>query len=334
MTNTNIVFRTKFEKVVNEQNKEVLQKAFESFCSMASGKAIWLLWRLGITSNSVKDGVDAAPKYASEFLTHFGLDSELIQLENLDLLRSELRYQYEQKNPNFLAINAWDETCQSAYEDLKKKTDSIVAYVMYIRCVERVYIYGVENVLRLLGAREENKYFGGIRSLNFSWHEANYLKPYHEQIYKLFEALYEHQVQAGAITRFVKLTAEDSAKTEIQTVEDESAVVEAEEVKENITVSEEAVVETEEHQEASTTIESSTESASETKEEETETKEQSYVPLTVEVILENQEIFREFLNSDMNALLKIGKLGLDLNEVMAKKEKISALLDAIKSFGE
>lgn len=329
MTNTNITFRTKFEKIVNDDNREALQKAFQQFCNLETDKAIYLLWRLGITSNSVKDGTDATLMYAAQFLTNFGLDTEAIELENLDLLRSELRYQYEQKNLNFLQLNTWDETCQSAYDELKKKTDSIVAYVMYIRCVERVYIYGVENVLRLLGAGEENKYFGGIRSLNFKWHEANYLKPYHEQIYKLLKAMHEYRKKDEA-EKEKNCTFTKHTDVLIEEVGDEATLEEAQKVEAEL-----VVTETEKHQEGATISEElPAESATETRDDELEIKEQSYVALTVEVILENQEIFREFLNSDMNALLKIGKLGLDLNEVMAKKEKISALLDAIKSFGE
>ena len=60
-----------------------------------------------------------------------------------------------------------------------------------------------------------------------------------------------------------------------------------------------------------------------------------FKPLTPEGILENKDVFASFVeSSDMNILLQIGKLGFDLNKVIAKKDAIIKLFEAAKALND
>lgn len=59
----------------------------------------------------------------------------------------------------------------------------------------------------------------------------------------------------------------------------------------------------------------------------------SFKPLTSVEILNNRDIFASFVK-DFNVLVDIGKLGFDLNEVIAKKEAIVQLLNADKALSK
>ena len=335
---TNMVFRSKFEKVVTDANREALMSAFQQFCKFTPDNAIKQLWRMGYTSKAYNtalengaEAIEALKPYITETLSVLGLNDEQFPLESMDLLRNELRFQYEQKVPNFLEAKMDDAACETAYEMLKNQTDSIIANVVYNHCIERIYITGVERVLFLLNSDEEKNSFGGIRSLHFSKVESNYLKPFHKQIHELLKAMYDHKVQTevarGTQNPFEKLAGmfEEEVSEEYQ--DEEPLVTETETVATPVT--EEVDAPTKILAEEVVTV---SEDVSESNAEEERSQEKAYMPLTPEVIFAQKYLFQAFVNSDMNALVEIGRLGLDLNEVMAKKEKISDLIAVIEAF--
>jgi len=61
----------------------------------------------------------------------------------------------------------------------------------------------------------------------------------------------------------------------------------------------------------------------------------NFMDLTPEKILAHKDSFESFMETyDLDNLILIGKLGFDLNAVMAKKELISNFLKAVKALNE
>lgn len=183
--NTNFKFRTKFKKLLNDENYSAITSAFEKFCSLDSVDAIEILWRMTYSKDK-----------ALEEVYKLGLDSKIISPENVLALRNELRYQYEQLvQPEFLQFyRDSGETIENAFLELKECTDGIVASIVYESC-DLMLCISDEDIARTLGLLEhpkENYYFGGIRSMNFNMEEAEYLKPYHIEIHNLLEAMNNH----------------------------------------------------------------------------------------------------------------------------------------------
>ena len=110
MTNTknintesiSFTFRSKFEKLLNDENRPIITAAFEKFFKLRPDSARNLLWRLTFNDDT-----------ASAVLIELGLNAEIIPLEKISTLRNELRSQYEQQRPNFLGVDVRSE-CQEA----------------------------------------------------------------------------------------------------------------------------------------------------------------------------------------------------------------------------
>lgn len=293
--NSEIKFRTKFD-IVTDENRSEINFVFREFFKETPEDAYDVLWELTY-------GSERALKEAKEL----GIPNEKIQL-----FRNELRYQYEQRNE--LPTPWLFGKVSDAFEELKKKSDEIVAYIVHQKIVEALYIEDFDRTLFLLSNAEENNYFGGFRSLRFSKEEATYLKPFHAEIGKLAKAMYEEK--AGA----KELVEETQTETELK--------VEEAETSETVMAEPEAKADSEEK--LSETVEFVVEEAFEEIKEphEEEEAEYPYKPLTVYDILLNEEMFAEFVyDNDLNALAKIATLGVDLNEVFERRSEILTILN-------
>lgn len=180
-TKTHFKFRTKFAKLVNNENSSAITNAFQKFChEYDEYDASALLWGLTILSDSSLENA----------LNCLGLDCNIISRENIQLLRNELRSQYKHFHPDFFAPKLSD-ACQTAFTELHQHSDIIVANIVYETCEKilsskDVSPFEISRIKHLLSADKETMYFGGIRSLGFDYLEAVCLKPYHEAIYNLF----------------------------------------------------------------------------------------------------------------------------------------------------
>ena len=179
--NTNFNFRTKFKKLLNDDNYSKVETGFNNFCSLESEKALDILWHFTYISDVYLIGV-----------SNLGMPTELLFEENLSLTRNELRHQYEKKiNCNFLSVDIPEE-CEEAFEELVKKTDTITAKVIFERCKPYFHMREADmsRILYLLKSDKENLCFGGIRNFDFDMDEADYLKPYHMEIHNMLEKIY------------------------------------------------------------------------------------------------------------------------------------------------
>lgn len=287
-------FRSKFEKIVTDENRSIITAAFQKFCSFTSDSARDFLWRLSYDTDD-----------ASIALSELDLTPEIISYEKISCLRNELRYQYEKLvRPNFLDVEIHEE-CQEAYTALVNHTDVIVANIVFEHCKSRQYtdVEYMSRLLFLLKSDKENNHFGGIRSLHFSLEAAAYLKQFHIQIHDLMKAMYDHyQAQCGPSPKNCPFEGLDAL------VEDAGMDLPFE-FKDPSEKKVSSVIQEEQPVQVSS----------------------GFKPLTSDEVLAHKDVFASFLEgNDMNMLLGIAQFGFDLNMVMAKKRAIANLLEAIK----
>lgn len=182
--NFTITFRTKFEKLLNDENRPVVLATFKQFCNLDSKTTIArdVLWDLTYSESS-----------ALRALNQLCLNPAIISAENTLKLRDELRYQYEKLHIGYLTSYIPEEYA-SAFNALSKKTDTIIASVIYDATMYYFRFGDVNRTLFLLNSDKENFFFGGIRELGFSAVEADYLKPYHMQIHDFIKAIYDFNI--------------------------------------------------------------------------------------------------------------------------------------------
>ena len=188
---TKIKFRSKFTKVIqhSDTDEEVLRKAFEEFLKYGDTFALDLLWRLTFENHSPG-------------LWLIGLDPQSISDEVHEVLRNELRYQYTQKNTDFLSYDKIPYELAETFSALSNHSDTIVAHAVYHKCLDCVRdnvakkdFLQLRRIAHLLSSYKENNFFGGFRSLGFQHDEAFYLKPYREQISKLFDLMVHDHIK-------------------------------------------------------------------------------------------------------------------------------------------
>lgn len=292
----NFMFRTKFEKLLNQENRRNITAVFEKFCRFDPRTAHDFLWRLTY---------DLDIAYSA--LEEIGVESGNFLFERIPVLRNELRFQYEKINHEFFTVAVYED-CKESFENLEDHTDPIVAKVVYEHCMKWCSIKEscMDRILYLLKSDKENNYFGGIRSLGFNMDEANYLKEFHLYIYHILRDLYEHSEQER------KRLLEEQEEQEKHYLpyymeyrdEDETSRPQQEE-QEN-------------------------EEQEEQEDEELDYMNSEFELLTPEIILKHKEIFKAFVSSnDRNILVEIAKLGLDLNQVIDKEQEIKEFLGAI-----
>ena len=309
----NFEFRNKFAKLLNEENREEVTAAFEYFCKYSRKDAKNCLWELSYSDES-----------AEAVLEEELALSEFIALENVPALRNELRYQYQERDAEFLSVSL-QEDCQKAFDELKNYAGILVAYVVHCHIAKRVQITeGLERILYLLKGEKEENYFGGIRSLSFSVAEATYLKQFHIQIAKLFDVM---QSQAISENRSLANLDKMIAAAGMQLYPDESN-------EENDAVAPVAEVIAEADAELAESVEATDDKTEEmpieiVKQQVIDFEEEKNTEKTLlnhENILENKELFESFIQN-CNQLIK---LGFDLDEVINKSNKIKTFLDAAK----
>lgn len=287
-TNTNFSFRSKFKRLLNEENLPYFVSAFEKFCAYDKESALNCLWRLTYSK-----------EIAIEEIRKLGVHPQYVPDENIHTFRNELRVQYEKFDTTFLDIDTPEEY-KKEFEELVNQSDIIVANVIFFRCIDALNGAQTDRILRLLKDEKDNNYFGGIRSLCFCKEAAEYLKPFHMQIHNLLEKL--------------RIYFSDY-RVEIPFIDEDEYLAVIDEESSNQTDFEEKVEE--EHPKQIC-----------------DKSELMFKALTPAEILAHQEVFKPFVEEeDMNILLLIGKIGFDLNEVMAKQEKIRNLIWAIEDFG-
>ena len=206
-----------------------------------------------------------------------------------------------------------------------------------------------ERILILLETEEEKNQFGAVKEMGFGYFETSYLKPYYKEIADLFKALMEEKKQetvadkplAGLADMLrdkginlpemqadVKSAVEDPGKANIcKSVEQADEVPMPEEQqpaeesgKENVCVNDKQTYKGPMPEEA----------PHETSVQNAKSQLPDFKNLTVHEIVEHIEVFTSFANGDMNALLELGKLGYDLNQVTAKQGVIWDLLRGIE----
>lgn len=180
---TNFDFRTKFRKLLTEENYSVITSTFETFCNLTAERAYSVLWNMTYS-----------PQKGFEELSSLGLNPDSISEKDILSFRNELRFQYQILNPHFLKRPVPVE-CQEAFQNLVNITDPIVSNIIYTNCYLS-FDYPTQNfdrILYLLNSENENNYFGGIRSLGFNIEEADYLKPFHIEIHNLLAELIKYK---------------------------------------------------------------------------------------------------------------------------------------------
>lgn len=291
--NTNFKFRTKFKKLLNEENSAAIMSAFEKFCSLDSADAHEVLWKMTYSSET-----------ALVELYKLGLDCKTFPSEKTLNLRNELRYQYEEMGYDFMDdFLKDDEKINNAFLNLKTNTDRIVAIAVYAACVRVLNNpkYNIDRILGLLKHSEENYYFGGIRSMSFDMEETEYLKPYHIEIYNLLEAM----------SNFIPFYSEEEETENVVKAEETETFEEARGESKQIEEEPKEFFQESEDVEVTTVI---------------------FKTVTPEEIIANKEVFKLFAESnDLNMLLPIGNLGFDLNQVMIKKEEIHSFIIAYEA---
>lgn len=271
-------FRTKFKKLLKDENRTEIVSAFNRFCDLNSVEAQDVLWRMTYSQDT-----------ALEEVYKLGLNSAIIPSEDFLLFRNELRYQYESFIQDFLQYDYLkdNEETHNAFEQLKKCSDSIVASIVYDHCDTVWDNHFFERTLFLLKSEHENHYFGGIRSLGFNMEEAKYLKEFHIEIHNLLASMSEFFENDNPLY-----------------VEEEEKVIEGVVSEEKIEILEEKPAETL----------------------------KKFKPVTPENLLIYKDVFDAFTHgNDMNILGDIANLGFDLNEVMAKAEKIKNFIIAAEN---
>jgi len=314
-TFSDIIFRTKFSKHIQcDTEHDVFVSAFQKFLSLDKNSAIEMILQMSYDS-------------CSEVLWKIVLDPESISEEMYAALRSELRHQYEKfhRPSSKDSIHFWAGVSEIAEKekaqlmDLSGQTNIVVAAVVYNNCHNYILRKSLENIERvgfLLSANKEQLHYGGLCELGFAPKESNYLKTFHEQIYNLFNVMFENRKEQK-----VELTQKPFANLEQQIKSagndlpftfgpedtDESPANQTDEIQEEV-LPEEIPVE-----EPTVCI-------------------PTFISITAENVLEQKAVFSAFaINRDMSSLIQLNQLGFDLNQVVAKEEAITKLLKAAEA---
>ena len=290
----NFTYRNKFEKLItSNEERQIFTAAFNNFFGLAPNKACHFLWELTFNAN-----------VARKALQEIGLNSENMSSEMILSIRNELRHQYNQLRPGFLEVSGIPDECQIAFKALKKRTDDIVANVVYHHCTYRLdedELY-MNNLFALLSSDKDNKYFGGISSLYFGRLEADYLKPLHSLIHDLLKEMYAHHQKQTFVSQPL-----NAPFAELDKMLQEKGF----EIPFNLA---ETPAEVQEEIPGKVPADS------------------VFKAITLENILDHKDVFSAFvINHDMNSLSELSNLGFDLNQVVSKEKAIFKLLKAVEA---
>lgn len=306
MKNT-INFRTKFSKFIkSDEEQQLFIRAFEKFLDFTSGMALALLWKLTYNPNQWT-------------LAMIGLSAEDISQDMANVLRNELRYQYQNDHPDFLDIPVPD-SCKAAFEELKNHSDCVVSATVYQRiCRSFPLLTSIEGEINrisyLLNSESENHYYGGIKAIGFDSDEANCLKKYHRHIHNLFVVMVEdYNNTLDVVESHAELPLNDDVTDTsdlpyfVATPSEENGGLET--LQETIKPVEAAHLET---------VESEKEAYDKS----------GFMSLTAENIFAHKELFASFVSECrvVSYLQELHSIGFDLNEIVNKAETISNFIN-------
>lgn len=317
--NTSFEFRTKFLKVVSEEEMDKVKSLFRRFCSLEPKVAMSLLWQLTYAPD--------APITRAEFECQ-DVDIEFISSDSMGVYKGELAHQYRKKFPDFMPMSDIPDETRKAFDSLAGASDFVTAYMVCKRILKKTPNPESSRNYFLLSAEKESYYYGGIRNLGFSSAEAGYLKAYHEHIANMFKAIWDYQVATvQEEIQSAEATTSTMNKTEQPAI---SAVNETEElVAPAMSVHEQSdVFAPAEAEQSETQTSKVEEQANVTKKPENVSR---FTLVTPSSVLENQELFTPFVKGDLSILFKISQKGFDLNEVMARHDKIRKFIEAAMS---
>ena len=305
-----INFRTTFKPLLNDKNRQFIQQAFCEFCKEYASIAFDILWKLTYRDDAV------------DFIYKKGLYPEYIHKDKVIVLRNELRHQYKKVNPDFME-HELPEGCKEALKKLEKETDAITANAVYEQISKRLQLNygGLDRTIFLLKCEQENMYCGGIGDIGFDKYEVEYLKPYHEQIRELFEAMYKRMFGDAEPNR---------PFADLKELLDESGV----EVAPVSWTQAKATPPTWTAYDSQATPEKPNKTQNEvTKDEEENSMTERNV--TVSKILEHQDTFLGLYSHSQSVewMQKLRCCGFDLNEIAEKWDKIQKLLKSANDLG-
>lgn len=318
VANNGFEFRTKFQRLIEGKNRELIEVAFHKFCRFSYLGAINTLWSLTYPGNN--DVIFT--------LVHLGLDFKLIPANKVTVLRNELLYQYSKCNKNFMVLEMTDE-CNEPFTELKKCTDSITAYVVYSRIWERLHssYRDPKRTIFLLECEQENMYCEGLGYIGFMRSEVEYLKPFHGKICKLFKEILSSRI---AKTKFNLPFAELGERL------NEARIELAPEAQ--IQLAESAPVEKTPPTWTAHDSEATPEQANKTQTKVTLVEEENSVKtnsITTSKILENKDAFLG-LYTNQQSIVWLKELilhGFEPNEVVEKWDTIKELLKSANDLG-
>lgn len=181
-------FRNKFVKLIEKSPKLIskLNQVIFLLCLRPEKYVENLLWSLTINPE------DALLKMGLSIGTNYQSENEISE-EMIIPLRNEIRYQYKLKHSSFLEVKGPKEL-QEPFKVLKAEvqSDDLIAKKIWdaaITIVAEKQEFEIDRITYLLSSKKEANVYGGLRTMNFSSQEANFLKDYAQQIVKVVKAL-------------------------------------------------------------------------------------------------------------------------------------------------
>lgn len=137
----------------------------------------------------IKDILVLEEKYRSPHARPLEISPELVTP-----LKNELRFQRKKFHPDFLIVH-YPENCEQPFKKLlDASADPVLTYVACYHCYDISYLSNeqeVERILFLLKSKVKENVFGGIRSLKFSYEQAEYFMKLAPYIANYLESLWQ-----------------------------------------------------------------------------------------------------------------------------------------------
>lgn len=197
MSDIQINFRTKFKNSF-ALHLDLLARIFQSLLTEDATFIVNLLWKMTYDAKNI-----IYDKNYTSLMASFPVDT----VQQMLLIRNELRYQYSIVSPSFLDVPE-NGSIKNSISELSKICDEIVAFIVYKHCKEfsSYTREEIERCIYLLKDPNENYFFGGIRTLSFSPTEADYLKPYASIIGNILKSIYnEFQEEQASKNKEISL---------------------------------------------------------------------------------------------------------------------------------
>lgn len=186
----------------------------DNFCGMTEEKAQRIMLQLKVTparpepeEAETKEGEVAeategegtpeeekpafVPKYLEDLLAEYGIEE--IGVKNVGKVLGDAATSYKESHPD-----CWLAVSKDRYpKELRDAVGDDITLLTFIeeKCKEASYftIQDVNKILRLTADEKENKRFGGLKALKFSFTAASYLKDVANLIGKYFETFLPEQ---------------------------------------------------------------------------------------------------------------------------------------------